>query len=103
MAVVDWMSILLSLVAGAVQTFGRVDGVVNLVGSILLKPAHTLSPAEFDETLRLNLSTAFYAVRAASRHILKNSEPTGGAVTVRTSSGKTLTVRWSAICAVLRE
>lgn len=73
------------LVAGAASQFGRVDGVVNLVGSILLKPAHTLSADEFDETLRLNLSTAFYAVRAAARHVLKNTEPPGGSVVLMAS------------------
>ena len=46
---------------------GRVAGVVNAVGSILLKPAHLTSAAELDETLRLNLRTAFAAVRAAAR------------------------------------
>ena len=46
---------------------GRVAGVVNAVGSILLKPAHLTSEAELDETLRLNLRTAFAAVRAAAR------------------------------------
>lgn len=46
---------------------GRVAGVVNAVGSILLKPAHLTSEAELAETLRLNLQTAFAAVRAAAR------------------------------------
>ncbi len=73
------------LVAGAVREFGRVDGVANLVGSILLKPAHALSPDEFDATLRLNLMTAFYAVRAAAVHVLKNREPAGGSVVLMSS------------------
>jgi NAD(P)-dependent dehydrogenase (short-subunit alcohol dehydrogenase family) len=30
----------------AAKTFGRVDGVVNCVGSVLLKPAHTTSDEE---------------------------------------------------------
>lgn len=46
---------------------GGVTGVVNAVGSILLKPAHLTSEAELAETLRLNLQTAFAAVRAAAR------------------------------------
>ena len=73
------------LVAGAAQAFGRVDGLVNLVGSILLKPAHALSPDEFEETLRLNLMTAFHAVRAAARHMLKNAEPAGGSAVLMAS------------------
>jgi 3-oxoacyl-[acyl-carrier protein] reductase len=46
---------------------GRIAGVVNAVGSILLKPAHLTSEAELAETLRLNLQTAFAALRGAAR------------------------------------
>ena len=56
-----------SLLAHAKARHGRVAGVVNAVGSILLKPAHLTSEAELAETLRLNLQTAFAAVRAAAR------------------------------------
>lgn len=42
-------------------------GVVNAVGSILLKPAHLTSEAELAETIRLNLQTAFAVVRAAGK------------------------------------
>ena len=73
------------LVAGARERHGRVDGVANLVGSILLKPAHALSPDDFETTLRLNLTTAFNAVRAAARHALKNPEPAGASVVLMAS------------------
>ena len=73
------------LVQAAVDAHGRVDGVANLVGSILLKPAHALSPEAFDETLRLNLHTAFYAVRAAVTAMRKNAEPAGGSVVLMSS------------------
>jgi NAD(P)-dependent dehydrogenase (short-subunit alcohol dehydrogenase family) len=56
-----------SLVAGASQRNGRVAGLVNAVGSILLKPAHMTSEADLAETLRLNVQTAFAAVRAAGK------------------------------------
>lgn len=56
-----------ALVAGARERHGRVAGIVNAVGSILLKPAHLTSEADLAETLRLNLQTAFAAVRAAGR------------------------------------
>ena len=56
-----------ALLAGARERHGRVAGVVNAVGSILLKPAHLTSEAELTETLRLNLQTAFAVVRAAGR------------------------------------
>ena len=46
-----------------------VTGLVNLAGSILLKPAHMISPAEWAETIATNLTTAFACVRAAGRHM----------------------------------
>ncbi len=56
-----------ALVAAATERHGRVAGLVNAVGSILLKPAHMTSEAELAETLRLNVQTAFAAVRAAGK------------------------------------
>lgn len=73
------------LVQQALEAYGRVDGLANLVGSIVLKPAHALRPEEFEETLRLNLHTAFYAVRAAVRAMQKNPEPAGGSVVLMSS------------------
>jgi len=48
-------------------THGRLDGVVNCAGSILLKPAHLITDAEFAETLAVNVTTAFNVLRAAVR------------------------------------
>lgn len=56
-----------TLVQQAAATYVRVAGIVNAVGSILLKPAHLTSEADLAETLRLNVQTAFAAVRAAGR------------------------------------
>lgn len=55
------------LLARAASTHGGVAGVVNAVGSILLKPAHLTAEAELLEVMRLNLQTAFAVVRAAGR------------------------------------
>jgi NAD(P)-dependent dehydrogenase (short-subunit alcohol dehydrogenase family) len=63
-------------VASAAEHHGRLDGIVNLVGSILLKPAHLTSDDEFEKTLRLNLWTAFATVRAAGKTLRKS----GGSV-----------------------
>lgn len=62
---------------------GRLDGVVNCAGSILLKPAHLLSDAEFAETLGQNLTSAFNVLRAAARVLMKQS---GGGSIVLCSS-----------------
>ena len=74
-----------ALVLGAMDRHGRVDGVVNLVGSIDLKPAHAMTPEAFETTIRLNLFTAFHALRAAAKVMPKNAEPAGGAVVLMSS------------------
>ena len=38
--------------------FGRVDGVANCIGSLLLKPAHRTTPKEWERTIATNLTTA---------------------------------------------
>ena len=73
------------LVDATVQAHGRLDGVVNLVGSIVLKPAHATSPEEFEETLRINLHSAFWVVRAAAKAMQKNKEPDGGSIVLMSS------------------
>ena len=45
------------------------DGVVHCVGSLLLKPAHATSDAEFRATLETNLFTAFTMVRVAAKFL----------------------------------
>jgi len=66
----------------AADHFGRLDGIANLVGSIVLKPAHTTSDEEFEETLRLNLWTSFGAVRAAA----KTMRSDGGSVVLMSTA-----------------
>jgi len=66
-------------VSAAMERHGGVTAVVNLAGSILLKPAHQTSAAEFEETVSQNLRTAFAAVRAAGQ-------------TMRTSGGSVVLV-----------
>jgi NAD(P)-dependent dehydrogenase (short-subunit alcohol dehydrogenase family) len=63
--------------------YGRVDGVVNCAGSILLKSAHLISDAEFAETIATNLTTAFNLVRASTRLMMRQ---TGGGSIVLCSS-----------------
>ena len=47
------------------EKLGKIHGVVNLAGSILLKPAHKTSNDEFDHTINQNLKTSFSIVRSA--------------------------------------
>lgn len=67
--------------AQAIQAFGTLAGATNLVGSILLKSAHTTTDDEFDQTLTANARTAFYVLRAASKAMLT----TGGSIVLASS------------------
>ena len=71
------------LMQSVLASHGRVDGVVNCAGSILLKPAHLITDAEFAETIATNLTTAFNVLRAAVRVMMKQ---TGGGSIVLCSS-----------------
>ena len=51
----------------AVAALGGLDGIVNCAGSLILKPAHLTTTAEWQATLAANLSSAFGCVRAAGR------------------------------------
>ena len=64
------------------EHFGGIDGVVNLVGSILLKPAHATNDEEFRETLDLNLLTAFHVLRSGVKAMRKK----GGSVVLMSSA-----------------
>jgi NAD(P)-dependent dehydrogenase (short-subunit alcohol dehydrogenase family) len=55
-----------ALVDGVVERHGRLDGVANLAGSVLLKPAHLTTPDEWHATIAVNLTSAFAVVRAAA-------------------------------------
>ncbi|QEL13501.1 SDR family NAD(P)-dependent oxidoreductase [Limnoglobus roseus] len=67
--------------AKAVETCGTLHGAVNLVGSLLLKPAHLTNDYEFGDTIMLNLNTAFYVLRAAARMM----QTTGGSIVLASS------------------
>jgi len=51
----------------ATASLGSLTGIANCVGSLLLKPAHLTSTADWNSTLGANLSSAFGCVRAAGR------------------------------------
>ncbi len=60
-----------AVAAKILERTGRLDAYVHCVGSILLKPAHSTTDEEWSETLRLNLDSAFYGLRAAVRPMMK--------------------------------
>ncbi len=68
--------------ARAVDLHGRVDGVCNCVGSLLLKPAHLTTDDEWAATLAINLTSAFATVRAGARAMLDR----GGSIVLVSSA-----------------
>jgi 3-oxoacyl-[acyl-carrier protein] reductase len=71
-----------ALVDAVVATHGRLDGVANLAGSLLLKPAHLTTPDEWAETIATNLTSAFAVVRAAAPAMRQD----GGAIVLTSSA-----------------
>jgi NAD(P)-dependent dehydrogenase (short-subunit alcohol dehydrogenase family) len=70
------------IVSHSTDTYGRIDGIANFVGSILLKPAHLTSLDEYKQQIELNLDTAFHTVKAAARPLMKQ----GGSIVLMTSA-----------------
>lgn len=66
----------------ATDEYGPIDGIINTVGSILLKPAHLTSIEEYRETVALNLDTAFYTVKAGARALMRG----GGSIVLSASA-----------------
>lgn len=64
------------------QLHGRLDGVANCIGSLLLKPAHSTTESEWLSTVATNLTTAFAVVRAAAKAMLN----TGGSIVLVSSA-----------------
>jgi NAD(P)-dependent dehydrogenase (short-subunit alcohol dehydrogenase family) len=67
-----------ALVADAAKAHGPIAGLANCVGSLLLKPAHLTSQAEYEQTVAQSLTSAFAVVRAAGRVLA--AQPLGGSV-----------------------
>jgi NAD(P)-dependent dehydrogenase (short-subunit alcohol dehydrogenase family) len=70
----------------AVERFGRIDGLAHCVGSLLLKPAHSTSDEEWASTLSTNLTSAFYAVKASVRPMMRHG---GSIVLVSSAAART--------------
>ena len=73
-------------IAEAVTRHGRVDGVANCIGSLLLKPVHMTSDAEWAAVIGANLTTSFVISRSAVKAMMKNSAPPGGSIVLCASA-----------------
>jgi NAD(P)-dependent dehydrogenase (short-subunit alcohol dehydrogenase family) len=58
------------------EKFGTISGIVNGAGSVLLKPAHLTSVAEFDLTFAINVRSCFLLLKFGVPLI----DPTGGSI-----------------------
>lgn len=67
----------------AAERTGRLDGVINCAGSLLLKPAHLTRADEFAATIAASLTTAFAVTRAAARTL---GELGGGSIALVSSA-----------------
>lgn len=66
----------------ALEEFGHVDCIINCVGSLILKPAHITTQKELEQTIALNVTTAFAAIRVANS-VMRDS---GGSVVLFSSA-----------------
>ncbi|MBY0403385.1 MAG: SDR family oxidoreductase [Cyanobacteria bacterium] len=62
--------------------YGRLDGMVNCVGSILIKPAHLTTEEDFNKTIALNLATAMATVKFGAKAMMKSG---GGSIVLMSS------------------
>lgn len=71
-----------SLIEFGNQTLGNFNGIVNCCGSLLLKPAHITSEAEYFSVIQASLTTAFTTIRSGCRAMMAR----GGSVVLISSA-----------------
>ena len=71
------------IVDGAVDAFGRIDGVVNNAGILRDRIFHKMGADEWDAVIRVHLYGSYYVSRAAANHF---KEQNGGAFVHMTST-----------------
>jgi NAD(P)-dependent dehydrogenase (short-subunit alcohol dehydrogenase family) len=53
------------------EKYSKIDVLIHSVGSILLKPIHVITEEEFKDTINLNLTSAFLAIKAVIRGMMR--------------------------------
>lgn len=74
-----------ALIQTALDTHGRLDGLVNNAGVIMHEPFDALTDETFDTTFTVNVKGALYATRAAWSHLAASGS--GRVVNATSSSG----------------
>lgn len=80
----------------AVMECGPIQGIVNCAGSLLLKPAHLTTEAEWKQTIEANLTTAYATVRAGAKAMWSSG---GSIVLCATAAARTGLANHEAIAA----
>jgi NAD(P)-dependent dehydrogenase (short-subunit alcohol dehydrogenase family) len=83
-SVADWEAAQ-RIVQTAIDTFGRIDIVVNNAGILRDRMFHYMSPEEWDAVIKVHLYGAFYVSRAAVAHFRK--QESGCFVHITSTSG----------------
>lgn len=81
----DWPT-LDAVVSSGEGLMGGINAAINLAGSILLKPLHLTNAAEWDATVRANLTTSMGLVRACVPRMFS----TGGSVVLMSSAAASI-------------
>lgn len=83
-SVAEWESAA-SIVQQAIDSFGRIDYVVNNAGILRDKIFHHMDPADFEAVVKVHLFGSFYVSRAAAPHFRK--QESGAFVHMTSTSG----------------
>jgi 3-oxoacyl-[acyl-carrier protein] reductase len=84
--VTDWEEVS-TMVETVVETFGRIDVLVNNAGIARTAPIDELSQEDWDETMAVNLDGVFHCTKAVVPVLRENGE--GAIVTISSVAGKT--------------
>ncbi len=83
-SVADWESAQ-RIVQTALDTYGRLDAVINNAGILRDRIFHQMDPADFDTVVKVHLYGCFYVARAAAPHFRR--QESGAFVHMTSTSG----------------
>ena len=70
--------------AAVVEKWGRVDTLFSHAGTIIVKPLHDSTDADYDRLMDINVRSAFVVCREVVSHMLENG---GGSIVITSSIG----------------
>lgn len=70
------------VVSQTIEKYESLDGVVNCIGSIYLKPAHLTGDSDWDSVIETNLTSSFKILRASASAMMR----TGGSIVLFSSA-----------------